>query len=283
MIIPSAVERATRRRTQEIFANLRHEVFVETDRVFAVLMTLQWLSGIAAAVWISPNTWAGPSRSTHVHVWAAIFLGGAITALPVFLAMFQPGRTLTRYTIAIGQMATSSLLIHLTGGRIETHFHVFGSLAFLAFYRDWRLLVPATVVVVGDHLIRGLVWPESIYGVLSASIWRTVEHTGWVVFEDVMLAFLCVRGTREQWRVAERTAEFETSQDRYRAVVDQSAEGILVFDAERRTILEQNPAFLRLAGIGNHEVGRLAVDDSLLAGDVPLDDTIAQLLRDRSR
>ena len=40
-------------------------------------------------------------------------------------------------------MLTSALLIHLTGGRIETHFHVFGSLAFLAFYRDWRVLVPA--------------------------------------------------------------------------------------------------------------------------------------------
>ena len=37
-------------------------------------------------------------------------------------------------------MLMSALLIHLTGGRIETHFHVFGSLAILAFYRDWRVL-----------------------------------------------------------------------------------------------------------------------------------------------
>ena len=48
----------------------------------------------------------------------------------------------TRYTIATAQMLMSALLIHLTGGRIETHFHVFGSLAFLAFYRDWRVLRP---------------------------------------------------------------------------------------------------------------------------------------------
>ena len=52
-------------------------------------------------------------------------------------------------------MLMGALLIHLTGGRIETHFHVFGSLAFLAFYRDWRVLVPATVVVALDHLLRG--------------------------------------------------------------------------------------------------------------------------------
>ena len=65
-------------------------------------------------------------------------------------------------------MLMGALLIHLTGGRIETHFHVFGSLAFLAFYRDWRVLVPATVVVALDHMLRGFFWPQSVYGVLVA-------------------------------------------------------------------------------------------------------------------
>ena len=152
---------------------------------------------------------------------AAIFLGGAISAFPIALALTRPGQRITRYTIAIGQMLTSALLIHLTGGRIETHFHVFGSLAFLAFYRDWRVLIPATVVVAGDHLIRGIFWPQSVYGVLAASQWRFLEHAGWVVFEDIVLVFSCLRGTRELWSIAERTAEFETSQERYRAVVEQ--------------------------------------------------------------
>ena len=65
-------------------------------------------------------------------------------SFPVALALLRPGVAMTRYSIAIAQMLMSALLIHLTGGRIETHFHVFGSLAFLAFYRDWRVLVPAT-------------------------------------------------------------------------------------------------------------------------------------------
>ena len=67
----------------------------------------------------------------------------------------RPGLPSTRYTIATAQMLMGALLIHLTGGRIETHFHVFGSLAFLAFYRDWRVLVPATIVVALDHFLRG--------------------------------------------------------------------------------------------------------------------------------
>src|SRR4051812_18718370 len=105
-------------------------IYRRTDRLFAGLMLFQWLAGVGAALWISPQTWAGPESRIHLHVLAAIYLGGVITALPVFLALTQPGSVLTRHVIALGQMLTSALLIDLTGGRIETHFHVFGSLAF---------------------------------------------------------------------------------------------------------------------------------------------------------
>ncbi len=54
--------------------------------------------------------------------------GGLLNALPVALILTRPGWIGTRYTIAIAQMLWSGVLIHLTGGRIETHFHVFGSL-----------------------------------------------------------------------------------------------------------------------------------------------------------
>jgi two-component sensor histidine kinase len=106
-------------------------------------------------------------------------------------------------------MLMGALLIHLTGGRIETHFHVFGSLAFLSFYRDWRLLVPATIVVAVDHFVRGLLWPQSVYGVLTASEWRWLEHAGWVLFEDTFL-FIAIRHSIGEMRsIAERTAQIE--------------------------------------------------------------------------
>ena len=184
-------------------------IFKSTDRLFAGLMALQWVVGIAAALWFSPRTWIGQSSQTHLHVWAAIFLGGAISLFPVTLALTRPGRASTRYTIAVGQMLMSGLLIHLSGGRIETHFHIFGSLAFLAFYRDWRVLIPATIVTGLDHLIRGVFWPQSVYGVLTASEWRWLEHTGWVLFENLFLTISCLRSTREMWEIAERQAHLE--------------------------------------------------------------------------
>ncbi len=155
--------------------------------MFAVLIILQWIVGIIFAVIVSPKTWTGTVSSTHVHVYAAVFLGGLITLLPVALALLAPGKPITRHTVAVAQMLSSALLIHLTGGRIETHFHVFGSLAFLAFYLDWKVMITATVVVAADHFLRGLFFPQSVYGVLMVQPWRFIEHAGWVVFEDIFL------------------------------------------------------------------------------------------------
>src|SRR5687767_12641378 len=71
-------------------------IYRRTDRLFAGLMLFQWLAGIAAALWISPLAWAGTESRVHLHVWAALYLGGAISALPVFLALTRPGSALTR-------------------------------------------------------------------------------------------------------------------------------------------------------------------------------------------
>jgi signal transduction histidine kinase/ActR/RegA family two-component response regulator len=182
-----------------------------TDRMFSCLMLLQWAAALAAALWLSPHTWSGTTAQTHMRVWTALFLGGAITLYPVFLAWRQPGAVLTRHVIAVGQLLMSSLLIYLTGGRLETHFHVFGSLAFLAFYRDWRVLVTGTVVTALDHLLRGLLFPQSLYGIEAVEMWRWVEHVGWVIFEDTYLILACRWGLQELCGICERDARLEAN------------------------------------------------------------------------
>jgi len=205
--MPQAVP--TTSRATELFEQYQSDLHQRTDRLFAGLLGFQWIAGILFALWISPLAWSGTVSRTHVHVWAAIILGGIINLFPAALGILRPGRTSTRFTIGVAQMLMGALLIHLTGGRIETHFHVFGSLAFLAFYRDWRVLIPATIVVALDHLLRGLFWPQSVYGVFVASQWRWLEHAAWVVFEDVFLLMSCVRGLAEMRQTAERTAALE--------------------------------------------------------------------------
>jgi serine phosphatase RsbU (regulator of sigma subunit) len=111
--------------------------------------------------------------------------------------------------IACAQMLCSALLIHLTGGRIETHFHVFLSLAVLGFYRDWQVFPPATAVIIADQAIRQHLWPESVYGVPNPEWWRFLEHAFWIVLEDAFLTIACVRGVREMKLAAAQQTHIE--------------------------------------------------------------------------
>jgi len=181
------IERDCQRTAVSLVQEQLASIARRTDRMFALLMGIQWVAGVAAALWLSPRTWVGSQSSVHIHVWAAVFLGGALACFPIYLAMMHPGRAITRHVIAVAQMLWSALLIHLTGGRIETHFHVFGSLAFLAWYRRPSVVLTATMVVLVDHLLRGSWWPQSIYGVTAVNLWRTLEHGLWVFFEDIFL------------------------------------------------------------------------------------------------
>lgn len=177
--------------------------------MFAILLLLQWLLGIVIAAWISPHTWAGIDSRTHPHLLGAIFLGIVIISVPISLALRRPGWFGTRHAVAVGQMLCGALLIHLTAGRLETHFHVFGSLALLAVYRDWRVLITGSIVVTADHVLRGAIWPESMYGLSPGADWRWVEHAGWVVFMDIFLVLSCLHGMREMRGNAVDQAQLE--------------------------------------------------------------------------
>ena len=209
MIVELADNEAIKNRAAELCGQYETRACLRTDRQFAILMILQWIAGIALALWISPRTWIGQESTIHQHVFAAVFLGGVVSLGPIILILIFPGKVITRHIVAIGQMLTSSLLIHLSGGRIETHFHIFGSLAFLAFYRDWRVLLTASAVVAIDHLVRGAHWPMSIYGSPIASSWRSIEHTGWVLFEDIFLVLSLIQVRRATKDLALRQAQIE--------------------------------------------------------------------------
>lgn len=254
----------------KLFEAHRQQILRRTDLWFGGLMVFQWAAAIAAALWISPRTWSGEFSRIHPHLYASLFLGGVITIFPVLLACFRPGQPLTRHSLAAAQMLMGALLIHLTGGRIETHFHVFGSLAFLAFYRDWRVLITASLVVVVDHLLRGIYWPQSVYGILAPGIWRSFEHTGWVFFEDLFLIRACRESVQEmrdiatqkaelkainlqiEGRVRQRTADLEASEGKFRSLIE-TAGSIIVGLRADHTIFEWNREAERVFGYSRSE------------------------------
>ena len=254
-------------RADALFETHRQEIFRKTDKLLARLMIVQWFAGILMALFISPHTWAGQTSQIHNHVWAAIFLGGAISIFPVWLTYAWPGAAITRYTIATAQMLMSGLLIGLSGGRIETHFHVFVSLVILSFYRDWRVLVPATIVVYLDHILRGIYWPFSVYGVLTASPWRSIEHAVWVIFEDIFLVISCLRSVREMRSIAGRTADLEASERNFRETFEEAPIGMAVVGLDEK-FLHANARLCQMLGYQNDDLTQLDTEQITFSEDI---------------
>ncbi len=206
--------------------------------MFLLLLGAQWAAAIAIALVLTPIAWDGGVRALHPHVWTAVLLGGLVNAAPAVLIVSRSGAATTRHVVAVTQMLWSAVLIHITGGRIETHFHVFGSLAFIAFYRDWTVLATAAVVVALDHLVRGALWPLSVYGTIQPGVWRLVEHVAWVGFEEVVLIFGCVRGIGELRRAAQREAWLECVKDQVQAEVQRKTRALKASIDQARALVK---------------------------------------------
>ncbi|EAQ79968.1 PAS domain-containing hybrid sensor histidine kinase/response regulator [Blastopirellula marina] len=277
----TAFEAAVRRR----FELQMTKIYCNTDHLFAYLMPFQWIVGILFTIFVSPLAWSGESSYIHPHVWFAILGGGVCCLIPFALAVYRPGKLSTRMVIACSQMFFVSLLIHLSGGRIETHFYIFGSLAFLAAYRDIRVLIPATLIVAADHLIRGLLWPESIFGIAAADNWRWLEHSAWVLFEDVFLILTIRQSLAEVHALAMKTTEGELAVERlaiakrlaehneaqFRATFEYAAVGVahIGFDGYW---LRTNKKICEMLDYSEQELQRLTFADVTCPEDKEIDD-----------
>ncbi|MBX3721737.1 MAG: Hpt domain-containing protein [Turneriella sp.] len=216
------------------------------NKIMAFVLFFNWALGVVFAVTVSPSTWIGAQKLVNLHVWIAIGQGAVMAVIPALLVWLNNSASSTRHIIAMSQCLFASLFVHLTGGRIETHFYYFASLAFLAFYRDWKIVLTGTVFIAVDHLARGIFWPQSVFGITAGIDWRWVEHAAWVVVMDVVLFMGVIIATREVRQIAEqkvvvdnyagnmeqlvteRTAQLQVSQKETQTVLDSIDEGLFV-------------------------------------------------------
>ena len=238
-------------RVREIYEENMARLRMRGDDFLARLLLAHWLVEVLVARWLTPYTWIGGVYSVHLHVWLAFVMGALISLPPCLLLLREKSSPLVSHWLATSLGLTSCLLIHLSGGRIETHFHVFAGLAILAIYRDWRIFLGPTAVIALDHMVRGIYFPLSVFGAVEVSSWRWLEHSAWVVFEDVFLIYGCVLSAQASWKIAAQQAQLEGVNRRVEAEVQsrtaelqQSEEALKVACEQARESCRSKSRFL---------------------------------------
>ena len=169
------------------------EVRAKADRMLALLLAAHLPAALAL----------GALHGTYL---AALLVGGAVSGGAWLLAQRAPGQPATRSFIAVGFMAYSALMISQTHGLIELHFHVFGALAFLLVYRDWRVIVLAAAAIAVHHVAFALLQtagaPVWVMPAMHLSVGMVVVHALFVVFEAAVLIVLARMLERETLTMA---------------------------------------------------------------------------------
>src|SRR3989449_710685 len=75
----------------------------------------------------------------------------------------RAGRTVQATFVGFGLMSASAILVHMSGGYIEFHFHFFVMLTFLALCQDWIPYLLAVGFVAVHHGVVGVLYPQSVY------------------------------------------------------------------------------------------------------------------------
>jgi diguanylate cyclase len=80
------------------------------------------------------------------------------------------GRRLRSMMVAMGLLISSALLVHLTGGLIESHFHFFLVVPLLTLYGDWSVFLLAIGFVAVHHGVFAQLDPTAVFNHPEA--WR---------------------------------------------------------------------------------------------------------------
>lgn len=114
----------------------------------------------------------------------ALAVGLPTVLMSIWLQRGHSGTLATRLFMASGFMIFTGLIIHQSAGDIEGHFSAFGLIGVLLYYRDWRTIVTATVVIYLHHLILGYAQT------LGAPVYVFDNERFWTTFVIHVLYFL---------------------------------------------------------------------------------------------
>src|SRR5258706_8094528 len=130
----------------------------------------------------------------------------------------------------LGLMIASAVLVHLSGGVTEVHFHFFVMLGVISLYQDWQPFLLSIAFVALHHAVMGLVRPEDVFD--NPAAWRSP-----LVWAGIHAFFvLCASAVSiTSWGIVEAghrrsRAQLEASEHRFRSLIEHSSDVVTVVD-----------------------------------------------------
>ncbi|WP_447601747.1 response regulator [Nitrospira sp. Nam80] len=194
------------------------------------------------AGYLSYGMWE-PSALVHAVLGAA-----GISLFAILSSMESMGRRWRTIMVSIASFACSAVLVHLSGGFIEAHFHFFVMIAAIALYQDWIPFLINLTLVVLQHGFTGWVFPASVYNHPAA--WAHPWH--WALIHGAFVLAEC-GAILMYWRLNESAnAQLRESETRFRSVCAMSPVGIFLTD-EKGRCLYTNERWQEIAGLSLEE------------------------------
>jgi PAS domain S-box-containing protein len=127
-------------------------------------------------------------------------LEGALVAGPAVVASITPlGRRIRSALASLGLISASGVLVHLSGGFIEMHFHFFVMVVVISLYQDWVPFLLTIGYVVVHHGVLGLIYPEAVFNHPAAQ----EEPWKWAIIHAVFVLGASV-ASMVNWRLNEQ-------------------------------------------------------------------------------
>ena len=226
-------------------------------------------------------------------------LEASVPLVAVFVASQVSTRRMKGLVASFGLIASSSILVHFSGGSIEAHFHFFVVLPIIALYQDWTPFLVAIGYVVVHHGAMGVLAPESVFNHPAAInrpwLWAGIHGlfvlaesaaviVAWRLSEESQLkaAAYSERLIEQQAHALEqhRSAEaaLKEAEQRYRRVIETAVQGVFQTTPEGRLEVA-NQALAEVLGYDSPEQLRAEITDvtQLYTDPVRRDTLLARL------
>jgi signal transduction histidine kinase len=197
----------------------------------------QWRSrhrGLLTLLWLHVPALIVTGLLYGFPLWHALADVTGPTAFAVLALSRCGSRRMQALAVVFGLLTCSAVLVHITGGLIEAHFHYFVMVAAVSLYEDWAPFLVAVLFVLLQHgVMAGFVAHDSVFNHPGSSwMWAGI-HSGFIA----ALSVACL----VNWRASERQRMAMQS------LVDSLAEGVVRWDADGRPVAA-NASARRLLG-----------------------------------